>query len=232
MSRNSSSLEVVEIEPASRPDAPGSMPCANGLLLVLSAPSGGGKTTLGEQLMKTDQRVRRAVTCTTRAPRAGEREGVDYYFLEPANFQFRAAQSEFLEHALVHGHHYGTLKSEVLSKFRDGFDVLLSVDVQGAAALKSAAQQDAALQKALVTVFLAPPSLSILEQRLRSRGTDAEGVIQRRLSGARAELARWREYDYLIMSEAISSDLRRMQSIVEAERLRSTRVVTPTASLQ
>ena len=234
MSQSVSLPETVSASAGPAPSSPESRRRASGLLLVLSAPSGGGKTTLCEQLIAADPKVRRAVTCTTRAPRPGEQNGVDYHFLPPPDFELRtvSAKDDFLEHALVHGHHYGTLKSEVLEKLRAGYDVLLSVDVQGAAALKLRTERDAELKRALVTIFLAPPSLAVLEQRLRSRGTDAEETIARRLSGARAELARWREYDYLIVSDTVATDLRRMLSILTAERLRSSRVLDPSASLE
>src|SRR5690606_40295332 len=110
----------------------------------------------------------RAVTCTTRQPRPGERDGVDYYFLDPADFLKRVQAGNFLEHATVYGNSYGTLKSEVVSKLRQGRDVLLNVDVQGAASIRARADGDEELKTALVTVFLAPPSLAVLEQRLKN----------------------------------------------------------------
>lgn len=203
-----------------------------GLLIVLSAPSGGGKTTLSERIVAEDSNVRRAITCTTRAPRRGERDGVDYHFLSLASFTAKHNEpDQFLEHAQVHGHHYGTLKSEVLGKLREGFDVLLSIDVQGAGTLKRRAKQDRDLRHSLITVFLAPPSLAVLEQRLRSRRTDSNETIVRRIAGAQAELERWRDYDYLIVSGTVENDMRKMLSILTAERLRSERVIEPPPSL-
>ncbi len=143
------------------------------LLIVISAPSGGGKTTLCEQLLAANPSMTRAVTCTTRAPRPGEKDGVDYYFLDAGSFLKRVQAGNFLEHATVFGNSYGTLKSEVLSKLRQGKDVLLNVDVQGAATIRERAEEDPELKRALVQVFLTPPSLAILEERLKRRGTDS-----------------------------------------------------------
>src|SRR5438477_4836609 len=140
---------------------------ANPLLIVISAPSGGGKTTLCQQLIATNPNVVRAVTCTTRAPRESERDGVDYYFFDASSFLKRVQAGNFLEHATVYGNSYGTLKSEVLGKLRHGRDVLLNVDVQGAATIRERATDDPELKSSLVTVVITPPSLAVREQRLR-----------------------------------------------------------------
>ena len=197
------------------------------LLIVISAPSGGGKTTICQQLLATAPNMSRAVTCTTRPPREGERDGVDYYFLDAATFQKRAQAGEFLEFATVYGHRYGSTKLEVLAKLRQGRDVLLSVDVQGVAAIRAKAAEDTELKRALITVFLTPASIAILEQRLRKRATDPEEVIQKRLSVAREEIAQWEQCDYLIISTTIAEDLRRMQAILEAEKMRQCRAQPP-----
>ena len=197
------------------------------LLIVISAPSGGGKTTLSQQLIGTNPNVTRVVTCTTRPPREGERDGVDYYFLDAATFQKRVQAGEFLEHAIVFGKSYGSLRSDVLDKLRQGRDVLLNIDVQGAATIRAKAAENAELKKALITVFLTPASIAILEQRLRKRGTDPEEVIQKRLSAARQEIAGWKHFDYLIISTTIAEDLRRMQAILEAEKMRQCRAQPP-----
>lgn len=197
------------------------------LLVLISAPSGGGKTTVGQQLLAARSDMTRAITCTTRAPRAGERDGVDYYFLDADSFLKRVHAGNFLEYASVFGNSYGTLKSEVLGKLRQGKDVLLNIDVQGAATVRARAEEDPELRRALVTVFLTPPSLAVLEQRLKKRGTDSPAVIQKRLGEARNEIARWKHFDYLIISDSISADLERMQAIIEAEKMRTERAVPP-----
>jgi len=202
-------------------------PAITSLLVLISAPSGGGKTTLCQQLLAAQPQMTRAVTCTTRPPRTGERDGVDYYFLDAGSFLKRVQAGNFLEHATVYGNSYGILKAEVLGKLRQGRDVLLNVDVQGAATIRERAQEDLELKRALVSVFLTPPSLSIVEERLRRRGTDAPAVIQKRLGAARQEIAQWRHFDYLLLSASIAEDLRRMLVIVEAERMRSLRVQAP-----
>jgi guanylate kinase len=197
------------------------------LLILISAPSGGGKTTLCQQLLAVRPDTARAITCTTRPPRGSEQDGVDYYFLEPAEFLKRVHAGYFLEHATVHGNSYGTLKSEVLDKLRQGKDVLLNVDVQGAACIRDKAQADPELNSALVSVFLTPPSMEVLEQRLRRRATDSEEVISRRLGVARQEIAHWKRFDYLLISGTVSEDLRRMLAILEAEKMRSHRAHNP-----
>jgi len=212
-------------------DAPTkALPTISPLLVVISAPSGGGKTTLCQQLLAARPDMTRAVTCTTRPPRPGERDQVDYYFLNADSFLKRLQAGNFLEHATVFGHSYGTLKSEVLGKLRQGKDVLLNVDVQGAATIRARAEESPELKRALVSVFLTPPSMSVLEERLRKRGTDAPGVVQKRLSAARQEIAQWKNFDYLLLSSSIAEDLRRMLAIVEAEKMRSTRVPPPDIS--
>jgi guanylate kinase len=200
---------------------------ANPLLVVISAPSGGGKTTLCNQLLAARSDMTRAITCTTREPREGEKDGADYYFLDAGSFLKRVQAGNFLEHATVYGHSYGTLKSEVLGKLRLGKDVLLNVDVQGTAAIRKCAEEDSELKRALVTVFLTPPSLTVLEERLRKRGTDSPPVIQKRLGVARQEIAQWKNFDYLLISRSVREDLAGMQAIVDAEKMRTARSVAP-----
>jgi guanylate kinase len=199
----------------------------NALLIVISAPSGGGKTTVCQQLLANRPGLTRAITCTTRQPRAGETDGVDYYFLDQATFLKRVEAGDFLEHATVFGNSYGTLKSELLSKLAQGKDLLLAIDVQGVATIRKAAAQDAQLRQALVTVFLVPPSMEELERRLKGRGTEAPEVVARRLSMARQEIGEARHYDYVVVSQSIPEDLRRMLAIIEVEKMRTARVDVP-----
>ncbi len=194
------------------------------LLLLISAPSGGGKTTLCEQLMAARPQMARVVTCTTRPPRQGEQDGVDYYFLDATSFLKRVQAGNFIEHATVFGNSYGTLKSEVLGKLRQGKDVLLSVDVQGAAAIREQAQSEPEIKRSLVTIFMTPPSLEVLEQRLLKRGTDSAATIQNRLSVARHEIAQWKNFDYLLISTTIGEDLRRVLVVLEAEKMKPARI--------
>ncbi len=200
---------------------------SNPLLVLISAPSGGGKTTLCQQLLAARTDMTRAITCTTRAPRPGEKNDVDYYFLDPGDFQQRVQAGEFIEHATVFGRSYGLLRSELLDKLRRGKDVLLNVDVQGAATIRGRALADPELKPALVTVFLIPPSITVLEERLKKRASDAPDEIQKRLGIARKEIAQWKHFDYLLISSTIPEDLRRMLAIVEAEKMRAARAQAP-----
>ena len=200
---------------------------SNNLLVVISAPSGAGKTTVCQQLLAARPDMTRAITCTTREPRAGEKDSVDYYFLEAADFLKRLQAGNFLEHATVYGHSYGILKAEVLGKLRAGQDVLLHVDVQGAVTIRARADEDPELKRALVSVFLTPSTMAVLEGRLRKRNTDAPGVIQKRLGVARQEIAQWKNFDYLLVSTTIQEDLRRMLAIVQAEKMRAGRMPAP-----
>jgi guanylate kinase len=190
------------------------------LLILISAPSGGGKTTLCRQLLRARPNMTRAVTCTTRPPRKGERNGMDYYFLQAGDFLKRVQAGNFLEHATVYGNSYGLLKSELLGKLRQGKDVLLNVDVQGAATIREKAEGEPELKHALVTIFLTPTTLAEIEARLKRRGADADAVIQKRLAVAKQEIAQWKNFDYLLISGSKQEDLRRTLAIVEAEKMR------------
>jgi guanylate kinase len=197
------------------------------LLILISAPSGGGKTTLCQQLLAARPDMTRAITCTTRAPRPGEKNDVDYYFIDPADFQRRVQAGEFIEHATVFGRSYGILRSELRNKLWRSKDVLLNVDVQGAATIRDRALAEPELKRALVTVFLTPPSIAVLEERLKKRASDAPEEIQKRLGIARREIAQWKNFDYLLISSTIQEDLRRMLVIVEAEKSRVARSHPP-----
>jgi guanylate kinase len=190
--------------------------CASGNLLIVSAPSGAGKTTLVRALLERDLQVVYSVSCTTRAPRAGERDGIDYFFVNDDEFRRRIAAGEFLEHAEVHGHRYGTLRSWIEEQLLADRDVVLDIDTQGAAQVR-------ALMPGAISIFILPPSLMELESRLRSRGTDTEAVIERRLAAARAEIARASDYDYAIINVYLDSAIAELAAVVRASRLRLAR---------
>ncbi len=194
-----------------------------GILLVLSGPSGAGKTTLCSALLRAEQRLFRIVTCTTRPPREGEEDGIDYHFLSPAGFREREERGEFLERAEVYGNRYGTLRAGVMEHLGEGRDVLLTIDVLGARQVRECA----ALRDPLVSVFLVPPSPGELERRLRERGADPRTSIAPRLEAARREVEASGEFDYLIISGTREEDLRRLRSVLEAERLRRKRARFP-----
>jgi guanylate kinase len=199
----------------------------SGLVVVLAAPSGSGKTTVIRNVMELDGRLMRAVTCTTRLPREGEVEGVDYYFLSREEFGRRVEAGEFLEHAEVHGNRYGTLKSEVLERLAGGRDVLLNIDVQGAASVRRVAGGDPVLRRALVTVFLTTSTKAELGVRLRGRGTEGESDLVRRLGAAREEVSRWGEFDYLLLSGTEREDAERLHWILRVERMKTVRCTGP-----
>ena len=200
---------------------------ASPLLIMISAPSGGGKTTLCNHLLAARPDMVRAVTCTTRGPRRGEKDGVDYHFFSAAEFRRSERAGEFIEHATVYGNSYGILKSELLGKLRSGRDVLLNVDVQGAATIRGRVRTEPELKRALVSVFLTPPSITVLEARLKGRAADSAAEIKKRLAVARQEIAQWKDFDYLLISASVSEDLRRALVIIESEKLKSSRSEAP-----
>jgi guanylate kinase len=216
---NSPKSKVQSPKPQKKKSAP--------LLILISAPSGGGKTTLCQRLLAARPDMTRAITCTTRAPRKGERDGADYHFFSAAEFLKRLQAGNFIEHATVYGNSYGILKSELLGKLRESRDVLLNVDVQGAATIREQAENEAELKRALVTVFLTPTPLSVLEERLKKRNSDGQKEIQKRLAVAKQEIAQWKNFDYLLVSTTKQEDLRRMLAIVEAEKMRAARSEAP-----
>ncbi len=209
-----------------RPDIPDARPKDSsmnriGTALVISGPSGAGKSTVCAQVLTAWPDLRFSVSCTTRTPRPGEVNGKDYHFLARAEYDRLITAGEFLEHAEVHGNGYGTLRREVEPFLERGGDVLLDIDVQGARQVR---QRIAGTPLAGHTVFtfLAPPSLAVLEQRLRGRGTDAEEVIRRRLENARCELAAWREYEYLVINDQVTDAAADLLAILRAGHCRST----------
>ena len=200
------------------------MSTRHGIVFVISAPSGGGKSTLLRMLGDEPDFVY-SVSCTTRQPRAGEVDGRDYHFLSVEEFERRVAADEFLEHALVHGNRYGTLKQTVQESLSAGHDVLMDVDIQGAAQIRTNA--DARINGALVDIFLMPPNMAELERRLRRRNTETAEQLALRLSNAAGEMAQWRSYRYAIISGSPMDDFENFRSIMLAERMRSERMTLP-----
>jgi guanylate kinase len=189
----------------------------NGCLFIVSGPSGAGKTSIAAPVLAALDRIAMSVSLTTRKPRAGEVDGVDYQFISEADFDRRVAAGEFAEWARVHGFRYGTSKLAIDRAIDDGQDLLLDIDVQGAEQLKRS-YPDA------VSVFLMPPSRERLEERLRGRGTDDEGTVSRRLEAACREIAAMSSYDYVIINEYLPAAVEQFLTIVRAERCRVARL--------
>jgi guanylate kinase len=193
----------------------------HGILFVVSAPSGAGKTTLVEALRKT-RNLFYSVSCTTRAPRGGEINGEHYQFLSDADFHATLEAGDFLEHAQVHGDYYGTLGKPVLANLKNGVDVLIDIDTQGAAAIRNC--DDPTIREALTDIFIMPPDLDELRRRLRKRGTETEEQINRRLETAVREMELWRDYRYTIVSGSVEEDLQKFRHIMAAESYLSRRL--------
>jgi guanylate kinase len=191
----------------------GSTAQATGILFVIAAPSGGGKTSLVKALLEREPVIRLSVSFTTRAPRPGEIDGVHYRFVDAAEFQTRQAAGEFLEHAHVHGNWYATSAAWIRGEVAAGHDVLLEIDWQGA-------RQVRALIPAAVTIFVLPPSLAVLKERLEGRAQDSPEVIARRLDAAREEMRHCAEFDYVIINQEFASAVADLTAIVRASRLR------------
>ena len=190
-----------------------------GLMLVLSSPSGAGKTTLSHRLLATDGNLEMSVSVTTRAQRSGEVDGQDYFFVAPEAFERMASGRELLEHAIVFGHRYGTPKRPVEEALAQGKDVLFDIDWQGTQQLDEAAPDD------VVKVFVLPPSWAELEARLRRRAQDTDHVVATRMAKAADEISHWAEYDYVIVNDDIDRSQFVLQSILAAERARRRRQV-------
>lgn len=192
------------------------------VLLLVSGPAGSGKTTLCDRLTaEFPEEIARAITCTTRAPRAGEVDGVDYFFLSHAAFEAGLAAGDFLEHARVHSNHYGVRREQVESILGCGKNALLNLDVQGAATVRKLAKTHKIIADALVSVFIMPPSVEDLRARLVGRGTDVPEEIERRLRVALDEITRWGEYDFCLVSGTREADFARLQAIYAAAKMRT-----------
>jgi guanylate kinase len=188
-----------------------------GLMLVLSSPSGAGKTTISRALLKTDDHLTMSISVTTRAPRPGEEHGKDYFFVTEPEYHKMVKAGELLEHARVFDNFYGTPRSYVEKQLAAGRDVLFDIDWQGTQQLKASAGGD------LVSVFILPPSIVDLEKRLRGRAQDSEEVVMKRMARASDEMSHWPEYDYVVVNRDVDQSIGQVQSILTAERLRQRR---------
>jgi guanylate kinase len=190
-----------------------------GLMLVLSSPSGAGKTTLSRQLLDNDKQIQLSVSCTTRQKRRGERDGVDYRFVDTATFRGMIERKEFLEYAEVFDNYYGTPNAPVDEALAAGRDVLFDIDWQGTQQLRDKGRAD------LVTVFILPPSTRDLEKRLLTRAQDPKDVVAQRMAKAADEMSHWAEYDYVVVNSDIGTSLTNLKAILTAERLKRERQV-------
>lgn len=193
------------------------MSSRTGILYLVSGPSGSGKTTLCNRLAEEGE-AHYAISCTTRQPREGEGHGINYFFLNISEFEQKVAAGEFLEYAQVHNNFYGTLASEVLDKITAGIDVVLDIDVQGAAQVRE--NNNPMIQQALVDIFIVPPNEVELRKRLTGRGTDSEEVIETRMKNSLDEMKHWKKYSFRIVSGTHEEDYAKFKSLLVAERLR------------
>lgn len=196
------------------------------LLIILAGPTGTGKSTLCNAMTQKYEGIQRVITSTTRAPREGEVNGVDYYFFSREEFDRKIEEGAFYEYAEVHQaqHYYGTLKSEIQDKLSADRDLIMNIDVQGVSSFQRAAKNDPLLKQRLVTVFLMPPSLEEIEKRLIERGKENQQVIDQRLETARKEIPLWNTYDFCMVSGSREEDFVRIESIWRAEKLRVSRL--------
>jgi guanylate kinase len=188
-----------------------------GFLLVLSSPSGAGKTTITRRLLERDPTLTLSVSVTTRAPRAGEVDGQDYRFIDQATFDRMVAEGELLEHATVFANSYGTPRAPIVAAIEAGRDILTDIDWQGTQQLSGSLRED------IVTIFVLPPSAGALEARLRTRGQDSAAVVAGRMAKSSEEMSHWPEYDYVIVNANLDRSVAEALSIVTAERLKRTR---------
>ncbi len=200
------------------PAAPAQDPIRRrGFLLVLSSPSGAGKTTITRRLLERDPTLWLSVSVTTRAPRPGEVDGKDYRFIDQAAFDRMVAEGELLEHATVFGNSYGTPRAPIVAAIEAGRDILTDIDWQGTQQLSAGLRED------IVTIFVLPPSAGALEVRLHGRGQDSAAVVAERMAKSSEEMSHWPEYDYVIVNADLDRSVAEAQAIVTAERLKRTR---------
>jgi guanylate kinase len=209
----------------SKPDKLGATPTAaphiarRGLLYVISSPSGAGKTTLARRLLAADKSLTMSISVTTRAPRPGERDGIDYHFADRDRFENMKSRGDLLEWARVFDHHYGTPRGPVEQAMQDGRDVLFDIDWQGSLQLHDKMPED------VVRIFVLPPSGQVLEERLKSRAQDSPETVARRMAAASSEISHWPEYDYVIVNSDIDQSVSSTLAILGAERLKRARLL-------
>ncbi len=189
---------------------------SEGLVIVVSAPSGGGKGTILKELFKRNSNIKFSVSATTRNPRPGEIDGENYYFIDKNHFEELISEGKMLEHAEYCGNYYGTPKEPIEKAVKDGFDIVLEIEVQGGAQIKKKIPD-------CVSVFITPPSMEILEKRLRNRGTETDEVIKNRLNTALVEIPHAEDYDYIVVNDELEKAVDELESIIKAEKLKYTR---------
>lgn len=190
-----------------------------GFMFVISSPSGAGKTTISRKILEKYQGIEMSISVTTRPPRLNEEDGKDYYFVDKSTFQGMLKAGQFLEHAFIYGNHYGTPQASIEQNLSQGIDVLFDIDWQGTQQLKEISTGD------LVSIYVLPPSLAALEERLRARNQDSDEVVQLRLQKSADEISHWSEYDYVIINNDLDETVRQVSSILQAERLKRRRRV-------
>jgi len=186
-----------------------------GIALIVSGPSGTGKSTVCDELKKLEPGLKFSVSCTTRSSRPGEENGREYYFISEDEFKSKVDKDLFIEYAEVHGNYYGTLRSEIIDRVSAGEDVLMDIDVQGAMQIKEYAEEDEVLSNSIELVFIGPPNFEELEHRLRSRATESEESIQVRLKNAKAELEKWHEYGFLVINKELGKAVADMKAFLD-----------------
>ena len=186
----------------------------NGILIVLSSPSGAGKTSIAKELIKTDNRIKFSISVTTRPPRSNEKDGREYFFKTEEQFNQYIEKKQLLEHANVFGYRYGTLIDQTRYQLNKGYDLLFDVDWQGGKQLKSSY-----LKNQLISVFILPPSLNELETRLSNRGQDSKEIIHNRMKQSFSEISHWNEYDYVLVNKSLKDTVKKLNVIVSEERL-------------
>jgi guanylate kinase len=202
--------------PAAAPGEPSAIH-RRGFLLVLSSPSGAGKTTITRRLIEQDPSLSLSVSVTTRPPRPGEVDGRDYWFIDRARFDEMVVQGELLEHAIVFGNCYGTPRRPIEEALTAGRDIVTDIDWQGTQQISGSLRGD------VVTIFILPPTRAVLEARLKTRAQDSDAVVTARMAKSSEEMSHWNEYDYVIVNRQIEASVAEAQAIVSAERLRRTR---------